>query len=496
MSYVSSVSAGAADPFLYGGSYNAADVSWLTLQGTEYQLGRIPEIESRTVETSALEIKYTDLTSIDLAPVREGFSDKQLLSIRAQAIRILRSHPQTINFCSVTDEQLTTLLLNPLFALCSFAWQHHRPREVTRICKNESFKVLDLIHETQEERARIVAAGGSVVHYRASFRALDEGVFATIPFSNCHNGGTKTFKLLFALLRKDQIEEGRKVGVFEVQLKGLLKVSKKNMKMSWDRRTREETLQDFIKRRRIGFLEELEADKGRFAKGRLPAFLDSGRNSLLVAKKYARAPQTGGHVLEAIVDVMPYTLHPGSLCYLFNDLDEVSTAKRFFELSTQLVISLKELFDRGILHNDLKPENIFLDVTPDGELNIHVADFGLVMKLGDSKNLTNHYFGTPSYFPKGIRKSIFTDMYGIGATMAASFIPILDKKIKAGTEASKIAHLYEIKQGITEFAKYLKSFARPGVVPSQESDHYVQLMLHKLHEIFEGFLRPQEPDLF
>jgi hypothetical protein len=486
MSHVSSVSAGSADPFLYAGSYNAADVSWLSMQGAGIDRERVPELESKVVMTLASQTKYTDLTSKELSRVRAGFSEEQRLNIRAQALKILRSHPQTSPFHAgpdtPSDERVEMVLLDPMLSLCSFAWQHHRPREVTRLRKEESKKVLALYHESVEERARIEAEGKKIQFYSTSIRVLDEGVFATIPMAPSSHGGTKTFKLLFAILRDEKIKDEHDVGAFKVELKGLLKVSKKNCFKHWNKHGCRGVFQETLERSRKRFIDEFETGKKRFQGGSVPVLLESGRNFLFVAKKYATDRP---HTVEAIVDVMPYTFGCDSLFPLFKDLDEISTVKQFFELSTQLILALKELFDSGLLHNDLKPENIFLQATPEGELTVQVADFGCARKMDDPLNETHCNIGTREYFPKDVPKSIFTDLFGMGVTIERSFIPILDKKIKDMPEAN---YLIATKEAFTEFAEYLKSFAMSGVAPRQKPDYYVSLMLKSLQEMFGDLL--------
>ncbi|KAI0842908.1 Pkinase-domain-containing protein [Hypoxylon sp. FL0890] len=70
-------------------------------------------------------------------------------------------------------------------------------------------------------------------------------------------------------------------------------------------------------------------------------------------------------------------------------LTEAETRKLFI----QLFQGIKYLHDRGIVHRDVKPENILL---VDKDLNVKLADFGLAKIIGE-ESFTTTLCGTPSY---------------------------------------------------------------------------------------------------
>jgi serine/threonine-protein kinase len=88
-------------------------------------------------------------------------------------------------------------------------------------------------------------------------------------------------------------------------------------------------------------------------------------------------------------------------------------------LVEQLARALEHAHARGVIHRDLKPDNILLaeDGTP------KVADFGLAKQLGSARTVTGAILGTPSYMapeqaegdPHAV--GVPADVYGLGAIL-------------------------------------------------------------------------------
>lgn len=84
----------------------------------------------------------------------------------------------------------------------------------------------------------------------------------------------------------------------------------------------------------------------------------------------------------------------------------------------QCVLGLKEAEAKGILHRDIKPDNLLLDRNGD----VKIADFGLAKTLGDRLDLTasSDLMGTPLYMSpeqcRGDALDFRTDMYSLGAS--------------------------------------------------------------------------------
>jgi predicted Ser/Thr protein kinase len=97
--------------------------------------------------------------------------------------------------------------------------------------------------------------------------------------------------------------------------------------------------------------------------------------------------------------------------------------RRALRLVLQACESLKEAHGLGILHRDLKPDNLF--VTKDGEGNdfVKVLDFGLAKVLESSEHLTatGVAFGTPMYMSpeqaRGDAMDARSDLYSLGAVL-------------------------------------------------------------------------------
>lgn len=96
-----------------------------------------------------------------------------------------------------------------------------------------------------------------------------------------------------------------------------------------------------------------------------------------------------------------------------------SRERRVVEIMISICLAIQYTHERGILHRDLKPNNILLD--EDGEP--HITDFGLAKILEKDSGLTESFavMGTPGYMApeqangRSSQTTTATDVYGLGA---------------------------------------------------------------------------------
>ncbi len=96
--------------------------------------------------------------------------------------------------------------------------------------------------------------------------------------------------------------------------------------------------------------------------------------------------------------------------------------ERAVEWALTLCEAVAHLHGVGVLHRDLKPQNVLLDVAADGALRPKLADFGVARLAGaDALTRTGAFLGSPSYMApeqaSGVRVDERTDVYGLGCLL-------------------------------------------------------------------------------
>jgi serine/threonine protein kinase/ligand-binding sensor domain-containing protein len=138
------------------------------------------------------------------------------------------------------------------------------------------------------------------------------------------------------------------------------------------------------------------------------------------------------------------------------------TVKRCAEILIPICNALSKAHEAGIIHRDIKPDNIFLHKEPNGE-KVKVLDFGIAKLLGDSaanaknKTLTKagSILGTPNYMsPERLSHKPYdgkADVYSVGIMlyeMLLGFPPFRADKEDFWSIIS--SHLTEIPSSIVE----------------------------------------------
>ncbi len=147
---------------------------------------------------------------------------------------------------------------------------------------------------------------------------------------------------------------------------------------------------------------------------------------LFLAEARAQARVQHGHVLEIYdsgeLDGQPFIamrhVAGGSLA----EIGDTLSLEHRVRLLAQVAEGLHAAHREGLLHRDVKPSNVLVERTPDGELKALVTDFGLAAELEEAEStLDGAIAGTPSYIAPerltGEPVDRRSDVYSLGMTL-------------------------------------------------------------------------------
>ncbi len=118
--------------------------------------------------------------------------------------------------------------------------------------------------------------------------------------------------------------------------------------------------------------------------------------------------------------VMQYIAGQTSTEWLAQHATQLSSRKRI-GLMQKICEGIAVMHSFGVIHRDIKPDNIMIEALPDAQLNAYLVDFGLAENDDDNKQRQQNSAGTPSFMSpeqwQGARLDCRSDVYSFGATL-------------------------------------------------------------------------------
>ncbi|MCC7073939.1 MAG: serine/threonine protein kinase [Deltaproteobacteria bacterium] len=148
----------------------------------------------------------------------------------------------------------------------------------------------------------------------------------------------------------------------------------------------------------------------------------------------ARAATRIGH--DGIVEIFDFIEEGEQRCYVMELLEGHAVSaeldnkpmppERVVTIGVQVASALAAAHDAGVIHRDLKPDNVFLRKSSDGGVKVKLLDFGIAKlkesdDAGASLTQTGVVLGTPAYMSpeqlEGLKIDARSDIYALGVLL-------------------------------------------------------------------------------
>jgi serine/threonine protein kinase len=172
---------------------------------------------------------------------------------------------------------------------------------------------------------------------------------------------------------------------------------------------------------------------------------------------------------------------------------------RVAEVMVPVCEALNEAHCLGVVHRDVKPDNIFLNEAPDGEV-VKVVDFGIAKFVhddhGDDERLTatGVVVGTPAYMsPERLRGEAYdgkSDVYSLGVMAYEMLCGRLPFQSAGGQVSAILAHLSQTPAPLRAVAPELPEAVETTVLQMLEKDPTRRPTAGETAEFFAQFAPP------
>jgi serine/threonine protein kinase len=173
---------------------------------------------------------------------------------------------------------------------------------------------------------------------------------------------------------------------------------------------------------RVVALKLLNSDRARSAQSR-ERFLLEARSAAKIESDHIVPIYDVGEIDGYLFFTMPSL--KGESLKSFIDQGAVCTWREIVEIGRQMAVGLAVAHARGLVHRDVKPENIWLEQVPGSDSRrVRLLDFGVARRLDDSSlgpTLEGSLVGTPAYMSpeqaRGDKVDHRADLFSLGVVL-------------------------------------------------------------------------------